>query len=70
MSWVDSCIICSINISIEVISTPNTGKINISTINHYRLLSVENILSLSLSVQNAVSVIPDYHNNTIEQDKL
>ena len=35
-------------------------KIGISTIDHYRLLSVENLLSLSLSlsVKKSVSVIP------------
>ena len=54
--WVVLFILCSGPHKFRgVISVQNTGKIDISTIDHYRLLSVENLLSLS--VQNAV--IPD-----------
>ena len=62
MIWVDSCIICSVNISKKgVITAQNTAKMDISTIDHYRLLSVENLLSLSLLVKKSVSVLANYN---------
>ena len=70
MIWVDSCIICSVNIKKGVVSAQNSGKMDISTIDHYRLLSVENLLSLSLSlsVKKSVSVIPEVNVGKNEQD--
>ena len=42
-------------------SAQNTGKINIYILGHYQLISVENLLSISLLVINSVSVIPGYN---------